>query len=217
MDGIIASAFIIPGHTGEIAKCALQITSMLHAKPSETFAVASATRKAEADIIRRVKYIGLLQVSPALRPIEIMTSVHESAYNDCVLFFDGDAAISPMSLTRLFEAYRSQPDAVYCAALKDLGDIDGFVYGSYLSEDGSSKPIIADEKRTGRDQVECLQYGCIVASKSVLSDISQDSPVSCIEELSRKLTDKSISMYCVNDSFISYKGLTNLGVETSNA
>lgn len=217
MDGIIASAFIIPGHTGEIAKCALQITSMLHTKPSETFAVASATRKTETDIIRRVKYIGLLQVSPALRPIEIMTSVHESAYNDCVLFFDGDAAISPMSLTKLFEAYQSQPNAVYCATLKDLGDVDGFVYGAYLSENGSSKPLIADEKRIGISRIECLQYGCIVISKSVLSDISQDGPISCIEELSKKLADKDISMYCVNDSFISYKGLTNLGVETSNA
>lgn len=213
MDGIIATSFIIPGKRGAISKCAMQITSMLHVKPSETIALVSPVHKVEANIINKIKYIGLLNISKDLRPSEIMTSIYNIAINDAILYVDGDISISPSSIINIFDAYSNDTDSAYCSAIKDFGNIDGFVYGSCINEKGKSNPIISDKNREGIDKINCLQYGCILIKKSLLNKISLDGPCSCIEEMSQRITKSGNDMYCVNKSIISYKGLTNLEIE----
>ena len=210
------SAFIIPGKNGEIARASLQITSMLDVKKSETIVIPNSTHKIETKIIKKIKHIKLLKINPALRPVEIMTSVHKAASEEIIIFFDGNASINSMNLLKIFEAYKARPKAVYCSALKNIGDIEGFVYGSRFSENGEKKPIISDEKRIGTSNIECLQYGCIIFPKKILSEISYNKPCSCIEEVSHRITETGNSIYCVNESFISYKGLINLGIEVKN-
>lgn len=213
MDGIISSAFILPGKRGSIAKCSMQLTSILHKKPSEVIAVYNSNQKLEHDLLNKVKYIGKLKVDPTLRKTEIITSVHKFVHNETVMFFDGDGHIGPASLIKLFDAYTSNPNAVYCSSLKDIGDIEGFVCGSSFSEDGSSIPNVKEYLEEDISKIECLHLGCILFPKNILKEISSVGPCSCVEEMSRRISAAGYPMYCVNRSSISYKGLINLEVK----
>ena len=216
-DSLPVTAMIIPGSTGSVHKCATQVTAMLRDKPSETFALVSKLHKVESDLVRTVRYIGTIQINPTLRVSEIMTEAFKLARNECIAFIDGDCRIGPASFQKMMNAFNDDPSRVYCSVLKELGDVDGYVCGASLNDDGSSNPLVYEEQGSGVEPISCLQAGCVLFPKSALEKIASNGPCGSIEELSAKLADEGIEMCCNRSAAITYKGLVNLGVESVNA
>jgi hypothetical protein len=211
------SALIVPGKRGSVYKCATQVTSMLTSKPSETFALVSKAHRIESDLASKVKYIGTISVNPVLRLSELITSSYKLVKNDCIAFLDGDAHVGPSCFQKMMTAFEENPNRVYCSSLKDLGDVDGFVCGAELRSDGVVAPLVYEEQGKGIQPILCLQPGFILFPRRALDAASKNGPCKNMEELSANLREADIEICCVKDAAISYKGLTNLGVEATYA